>query len=706
MARRSAALIAALTLAVGLFLGPAVSAGEIGPNDPRISQMGPDGTANYRGFDPVVAYNSNDDLYFVVWWGDDNTGPLVQAEYEIFGRLVGPDGFPQSPQFRISDMGPNGDTGYFGREPAVTYNPDDNEFLVVWYGDDIQEVEIYGQRLDATTGAEVGTNDFRISDMGPNGSPLNSATTPAVAYDAVDRHYLVVWSGDDTNGDMDIYGQLVDGPTGSEIGGDFRISAVGPNGSASYLADIPDVVHNPARNEFLVVWYGDDNALPLVDNDFEIFGQRLLGGSGNHTGADDFRISDMGPDADTGFHASAPAVAYNPHQDEYLVVWNGDDDTGTLIDDEREIFGQRLTGSGAPAGANDFRISHMGPDGDTSHLAATPAVVFDGGRNEYLVVWMGNEVGNEFEIYGQLMTSTGAGLVDDFRISDMGPEGNPIFIGNVPAVAHANPYLIVWQGDDDTGALVDEDYEIFGQLWEPDAEMVGLVDVSQGIWHLRDTSGAVTSFWYGNPGDLPIAGDWDGDGDATPGLYRQSDGFFYSRNSNTTGVADDECFAGNPEDIPVVGDWDGDGDDNLGIYRPSEQKFYLYTITCADFPMGAAQVELLFGNPGDKPVAGDWDGDGIDEPGLHRESTGFFYWRNTLDTGIASGEIFFGDPADRFVSGDWGVVEGIDTPAVFRPSNQTFYFRHTLTQGVADSQFTWNGAGSGWLPIAGDFGLD
>ena len=64
--------------------------------------------------------------------------------------------------------------------------------------------------------------------------------------------------------------------------------------------------------------------------------------------------------------------------------------------------------------------------------------------------------------------------------------------------------------------------------------------------------------------------------------------------------------------------------------------------------MGAAQISFLFGNPGDKPVAGDWDGDGIDEVGLHRESTGFFYWRDTLDTGIASDSIFFGNPGRPF----------------------------------------------------------
>ncbi len=231
---------------------------------------------------------------------------------------------------------------------------------------------------------------------------------------------------------------------------------------------------------------------------------------------------------------------------------------------------------------------------------------------------------------------------------------------------------------------------------------VGLVDVDQGRWRLQQ-DGGVNSFLFGNPGDLPISGDWDGDGDQTPGLYRQSDGFFYARNSNDTGVADFECFAGDPEDIPLAGDWDGDGDDTLGIYRPSRQRFFLFNKRCDNTTMGAAAVDFGFGDPGDKPVAGDWDGDGIDEVGLHRESTGLFYWRNRNSTGNADGTIIFGDPGDRFVAGEWNGLPGYDTPALFRPSDLTFYFRHTLTQGNADETFLWTGAGSGWLPVAGDF---
>ncbi len=232
---------------------------------------------------------------------------------------------------------------------------------------------------------------------------------------------------------------------------------------------------------------------------------------------------------------------------------------------------------------------------------------------------------------------------------------------------------------------------------------VGLVDPAEGRWSLRNDAGGVDSFTFGNPGDRPIIGDWDGDGDQTPGLYRQSDGFFYARNSNDTGVAHFECFAGDPEDVPLAGDWNGDGTDTLGIYRPSRQRFFLFNKQCDNSPMGAADIDFAFGDPGDQPVAGDWDGDGIDEVGLHRESTGLFYWRNRNTTGNADGTIIFGDPDDRFVSGDWNGTPGQDTPALFRPSDMTLYFRHTLTQGNADATLPWTGAGAGWLPVAGDF---
>jgi hypothetical protein len=231
-----------------------------------------------------------------------------------------------------------------------------------------------------------------------------------------------------------------------------------------------------------------------------------------------------------------------------------------------------------------------------------------------------------------------------------------------------------------------------------------MVDPASGSWTL-DSPLEPTTFFYGDPGDVPFMGDWDCDGVDTPGLFRQSDAFAYLRNTNTQGIADIRFFFGNPSDIPLAGDFDGDGCDSLSIYRPSEQRFYIINALGANNGgLGAADFSFLFGDPGDKPFVGDFDGDGIDEVGLHRESTGFVYYRNTLDTGIASNQFFFGDPGDRFITGDWGIVDGVDTPGLFRPGNTTFYFRHTNSQGNADSSFT--GGQSGWLPIAGIYGID
>ena len=77
------------------------------------------------------------------------------------------------------------------------------------------------------------------------------------------------------------------------------------------------------------------------------------------------------------------------------------------------------------------------------------------------------------------------------------------------------------------------------------------------------------------------------------------------------------------------------------------------------------------------------------------------YFRNSHTQGNAEASFIFGDPGDRLVAGDWGAVDGFDTPAVYRPADTTFYFRHTLTQGIADD--TTSFGESPWLPVTGVF---
>ena len=230
-----------------------------------------------------------------------------------------------------------------------------------------------------------------------------------------------------------------------------------------------------------------------------------------------------------------------------------------------------------------------------------------------------------------------------------------------------------------------------------------LVDPETGVWHLRGADAAITSFYYGNPGDVPMMGDWNGDGIDTPGLFRSSDGYVYLRNSNNQGVAEVRFYFGNPGDIPLAGDFDGDGFDTVSLYRPSEGRVYIINrLGSGDAGLGAADLDYYFGNPGDKPFVGDFDGDGVDTVGFHREATGHVYYRNDHRQGPAQWSILFGDPGDRVVAHDWN-RDGADSVAVFRPSNAKLYILFSNTTGVADREYFF-GDGN-WLPVTGTFAM-
>lgn len=134
-----------------------------------------------------------------------------------------------------------------------------------------------------TTDLSIGANDLRISDMGGIGDPEYDAMQPAIAYNSTNDEYLVVWAGDDltdgglVNGEYEIFGQILDAATGAEVGAnDFRISDMGGTGDPEYDARWPAAAYTGASNQLLVTWWADDNTGGLVDEENEIFSQSLL----------------------------------------------------------------------------------------------------------------------------------------------------------------------------------------------------------------------------------------------------------------------------------------------------------------------------------------------------------------------------------------------------------------------------------------------
>jgi hypothetical protein len=76
----------------------------------------------------------------------------------------------------------------------------------------------------------------------------------------------------------------------------------------------------------------------------------------------------------------------------------------------------------------------------------------------------------------------------------------------------------------------------------------------------------------------------------------------FLKNTNVTGFADVALNYGLPGDQPLTGDWDGDGIDTIGVYRNGT--FYLRNSNT----IGFADLVFALGDPGDLPIAGNWDG--------------------------------------------------------------------------------------------------
>ncbi|MBS1253631.1 MAG: hypothetical protein MAG451_02684 [Anaerolineales bacterium] len=312
---------------------------------------------------PHVAYNPIRNEFLVVW---SDQRDVRTAGSDVYARRVGADGALVGAEIPIA-------TAFRPQlYPRVAYNPDADEYLIVWQDSRqsfVTSSDIYGQRIDGD-GSLLDAN-FVISD---NAAAQNQ---PDVAYSSATQHYLVAWD-DERNSDgtgVDIYAQLVAG-TGILNGGDFALSTVPLNQGNVNIG------YNTHQDEFLVAW---EDFRDLSVTNIDIYGQAV-----NANGAlrgDNIPLS-------TGNNAERePHVAFDSSLNGYLLVWRDDrNEAGTGGD----IFGRALDGAGAQVGG-EFEVAvEIG----TQRRAQ---VAYDAVAGEFLVTW--EDARNFFlggrDIYGQ-----------------------------------------------------------------------------------------------------------------------------------------------------------------------------------------------------------------------------------------------------------------------------------------------------------------
>ena len=210
------------------------------------------------------------------------------------------------------------------------------------------------------------------------------------------------------------------------------------------------------------------------------------------------------------------------------------------------------------------------------------------------------------------------------------------------------------------------------------------------------SSAVAYDFGWGSAGRVPLAGDWDGDGDVTPGTW--DDGHWVMSNYNSSGGVAHDFGWGVAGQMPVVGDWDSNGTDTPGTYETNGT--WKLSNTNAG---GGISHQFGWGGPDDWPIAGDWNGDGQDNVGTFRNGT--WKMRNSHAGGGVDIQFGWGVAGQEPIIGDWN-NDGVDTVGTKENVSGGAYFK--LTNFNASSaiayQFGW-GLSTG-IPIAGDWNND
>jgi hypothetical protein len=351
--------------------------------------------------------------------------------------------------------------------PAVAYNGQDSQYLVVW-GDFRSGVDydIYGRLLDAAGGL-LGSEIAIATD-----GQLN--LYPSVVYNPQRREYLVAWTTirDRANRGFDIYFQRLSA-AGAPLGGPVLVSSPSGDYSEAYVR----AAYNELTGEYALTWH-------IVIGDTWDVTMRRVSGAGALLGSP-VRLTAPG-------NQERPHIAFNQQQNEYLLIWqenSGSDGlSGELITSagvtvskiiflgvgvavngydvasqaggnayllvwgagDGSVMGRYLNGAGVPIGS-DFAVATTGNDG-------MPMVTYNSRASEFLVVWQRWVAGVGTDLYARRLGAAGGPIGDEFTVSAALEYQNEQELATNTTTGEV---LIVWQ-DFRMG-----NWDIYGQRWIP-----------------------------------------------------------------------------------------------------------------------------------------------------------------------------------------------------------------------------------------------
>ena len=371
---------------------------------------------------PDVAYNSEDNNFFVFWAAAPGQESQT-TEYLISGQKISSFGKPLGEPVEVLK------TTLTAAMPRVLYNPNKNQYLVIYA---VMEgyMNIHGVILDKN-GAKTG-EPFKVTDVAANQFHYT------MAFNSTKNQFFITYN-DSRNGAGNIFGVIFD-DTGKVVKPEFVI-----NNSVGHQVN-PVVCYNPKDDTYLINWedfrqYGDNfpvmETLNVMTN---IMGALLKSDGTILVNNIAMCVDDDGEDADQRFNG----IAYNSDKNEFLVTWT-DTDTSSL--QNIGIRGRIVKADGSMPGERFTVVDAAGAQ-MIGHSMYAPK------QKKYFIAFERDDNGTDEFYFKDINAKTDIGAM---WLDDSGkPEGDMLDIftgdGNQRFVRFAqntksSSFLMAWQDD-------------------------------------------------------------------------------------------------------------------------------------------------------------------------------------------------------------------------------------------------------------------
>lgn len=243
-------------------------------------------------------------------------------------------------------------------------------------------------------------------------------------------------------------------------------------------------------------------------------------------------------------------------------------------------------------------------------------------------------------------------------------------------------------------------------------QTIWVADLGDGTSQLRTLNAAA---------DAIVPGDYDGDGTENPAIVsvNTTTGFLEWRFTNAFGQQAPTVVWGQNTGQPLSGDLDCDGkDDYIVSYATGVGGSGTLRTFEALLSVGSLFTGKEFGFGTDRPIVGDFDGDGCDEIGVVRDQAGFKFWfyQELTDDEFTATVVQWGLASDTELKPTDANGDGADDFTVARNIGGFKYFFSRLDRGFsvvpatplftaqfgveADSAYTGDFSGSGFAEFS------